>query len=198
MKQQLVEDVRRRTRAAQHVSSYPLLAVGVLLLNYGVVGFSGVGFSGRPVEWRYAAALVFVALWALGKASETSSGLGAPRGDYLVAAAGVFALTQLTLMDPVVSWLGFFRLQGVWVAIVGLGLLAVARAREERGLLGWALLVCVAGAAVAIANYSHLASVHEGPRVVVMLGNQNVPVALLGLVLTIAGVVTYERERREG
>jgi hypothetical protein len=191
VEEQLVEDLRRRTRAAQHVSSYPLLAIGVLLLNYGVVGFSG-----RPIDWRYAAALVFVALWALGKAGETTTGLGAPRGDYLVAAAGVFALTQLTLMTPVVNWLGFFRLQGVWVAIVGLGLLAVARARGERRLLSWALLVCITGVAVAIANYSHWASVTSG-RVVVHLGNQNVPVALLGLLLTIAGVVAYERERRE-
>jgi hypothetical protein len=167
-----------------------LLAIGVLLLNYGVVGFAA-----RPVEWRYAAALAFVALWAAGKANESSTGLGAPRGDYLVAAAGVFALTQLSLMDPVVTWLGFFRLQGVWVAIVGLGLVAVARARSEYMLLGWALLVCVVGVVLAIANYSHWAVVSDGTTIM-HLGNQNVPVAVLGLVLTIAGVVAYERERR--
>ncbi len=56
-----VIEVRNRTRAAQHVASYPLLAIGVLLVNYGAVNFAR-----SPVEWRFAGALAFVVLWGLG------------------------------------------------------------------------------------------------------------------------------------
>jgi hypothetical protein len=35
-----LDQLRQQTRAAQHATSYPLLVVGVLFLNYGVVGFT--------------------------------------------------------------------------------------------------------------------------------------------------------------
>ena len=70
-----VEEVRQRTRAAQHATSFPLLVLGVLFINYGVVGFAP-----QPTAWRYAGALAFVIMWALGKANEYTTGVGPGRG----------------------------------------------------------------------------------------------------------------------
>ena len=129
-------DVRRRTRAAQHVVSYPLLVMGVL-----------------------------------------------------------FTATQLTLLDPFVRWLGFFRLQGVWVVIVGAGLVALGFARHERTLATWGIAVGVVGLAVAIIDPSHWTTILSNGDVIEH-GPQSAPVAVLGAVLTIVGLLTYERERR--
>jgi hypothetical protein len=82
-----LDRLRQQTRAAQHATSYPLLVIGVLFLNYGVVGFTS-----QPIAWRYAGALAFVALWALGKANEYATGVGR-RSDYLAIAGGVGAQT---------------------------------------------------------------------------------------------------------
>jgi hypothetical protein len=183
-------EVRRRTRAAQHIASYPLLVVGVLFVNYGVFNFVG-----RPVEWRYAGALAFVVLWGLGKVNESEIGVGPARGDFLAIAAGVFTATQLTFLDPVIRWLGFYRLQGVWVAIIGAGLLALGLARHERSLAAWGIGVSAIGLGLAIANYSHVAIFSSNGKLI-HLGPQNGPVVLLGLALTVVGLLTYERERR--
>ena len=183
-----INELRRRTRAAQHGGSFPLLVIGVLFLNYGVVAFAN-----RPVEWRYASALAFVVLWALGKANETTVGVGAARGDYLAIAAGVFATTQLTLLSPIVGWLDFYRLQGVWVLIVGLGLLALGLSRQDWRLSAWGTAVSAGGLALAISNYE---AVVFSFRTSVVAGPQNPPVVWLGLALTIGGIIAYERERR--
>lgn len=189
-----INELRRRTRAAQHGGSFPLLVIGVLFLNYGVVAFAN-----RPVEWRYASALAFIVLWALGKANENAAGVGAPRGDYLAIAAGVFATTQLTLMDPIVGWLAFYRLQGAWVLIVGLGLLALGLSRQDWRLSAWGTAASAVGLALAISNYQATVFSHTGTVVdtgTVVVGPQNAPVVLLGLALTIGGIIAYERERR--
>jgi hypothetical protein len=184
-----VVEVRRRTRAAQHIASYPLLVIGVLFVNYGVFNFIG-----RPVEWRYGSALAFVALWGLGKVNESEVGVGPPRGDFLAVAAGVFTATQLTSMDWVARRLGFDRLAGTWVLIVGAGLLAVGLARHERSVAAWGIAVAAAGLALAIANNSPLA-VSNSSGTFIRIG-QNLPVVWIGVALTVVGLLTYERERR--
>jgi hypothetical protein len=185
-----VIEVRRRTKASQHVASFPLLVMGVLFVNYGVVSFAG-----QPVAWRYAGALAFVVLWGLGKVNESEVGVGPARGDFLAIAAGVFTATQLTLIDHFVNWLGFERLQGVWVVIIGGGLLALGFSRHEGALVAWGAFVGAAGIALLIADYSGSTSFVGGGNVIA-LSSQSAPVALLGVVLTVAGLVTYERERR--
>ena len=183
-----IADVRRRTRAAQHIASFPLLVIGALFVNYGVFNFLG-----RPVEWRYGCSLAFVALWLLGKVNEAEIGVGPPRGDFLAIAAGVFTATQLTYMDWLTRRIGFERLAGVWVLIVGAGLLGIGFARRERSLLVWGSAVGATGLGLAIANSSRLALFSNGKLVFI---GQNVPVVILGVVMTVAGLVTYERERR--
>jgi hypothetical protein len=185
-----LNELRRRTRAAQHGGSLPLLVIGVVFLNYGIVAFVG-----QPVEWRYAGALAFIVLWALGKANENTAGVGAPRGDYLAIAAGVFATTQLTLMDPINRWLGFSRLQGVWVLIVGAGLLTLGLSRRDWRLSTWGTATIAVGLGLAITNYSHWAVFSRRGNMVIV-GHQSPPVVLLGLAMTIGGIITYERERR--
>src|SRR5947209_9788731 len=85
--------LRHRVRASQHARSVPLLVIGALLVNYSVVSFAS-----QPVAWRYGAPLAFVLIWALGKVNETNTGVGPGRGDYLIAAAVVFIVTNLLLM----------------------------------------------------------------------------------------------------
>jgi hypothetical protein len=184
-----VIEVRSRTRAAQHVASYPLLVTGVLLVNYGAVSFSS-----RPVEWRYAGALAFVVLWGLGKVNESQVGVGPARGDYLAIAAGVFTATQLTLIDPISGWITYERIQGIWVAIVGAGLLALAVSRHERGLVAWAVAIAAFGIGWSITDYGYWSSKFSTSPLVAQ-GPQTAPVALVGALLTVVGLVTYQRER---
>ena len=184
-----VIEVRSRTRAAQHIASYPLLVVGVLLVNYGAVNFAS-----RPVEWRYAGALVFVVLWGLGKVNETQVGIGPARGDYLAIAAGVFTATQLTLIDPITGWIPYERMRGIWVAIVGAGLLALAISRHERGLVAWAVVITTFGVAFSITDYGYWSDKWSSSPLVGR-APQSGPVALLGVLLTVVGLVTYQRER---
>jgi hypothetical protein len=185
-----VIEVRSRTRAAQHITSYPLLVVGVLFVNYGTVNFLS-----SPVEWRFAGALAFVVLWGLGKVNESQVGIGPARGDYLAIAAGVFTATQLTLLDPVPGWISYERMQGVWVAIVGAGLLALGLGRHERSLVVWGSAIVVFGVAFSITDYAYW-STKSSSSFLVAGGPQSGPIALLGALLTIVGLVTFERERR--
>jgi hypothetical protein len=192
-----VGEVRQRTRAAQHAISFPLLVLGILFVNYGTVGFGP-----QPVAWRYAGALAFVAVWVLGLANEYATGVGPARGDYLAAGGGVFLATQLTFLNRVVfaRWATPYRLEGIWVVIVGLGLLAVGLAGRAPMLAGWAFVVCGAGAAQFLVGYQGWSTNSYLPLVP---GNQpefNPPqpyiVIGLGVVLTIAGLLTFARERR--
>jgi hypothetical protein len=190
-----LDQLRRQTRAAQHATSYPLLVVGVLLLNYGVVGFTS-----QPVAWRYAGALAFVALWALGKANEYATGVGR-RGDYLAIAGGVFVATQLTFADWVVRyhWFSPARLQGIWVIIIGLGLVASGLSIRTRTLVAWGMATCATGIVLGIERYPAWAFQGFVPFAAggtVQLTSQSRYVVLLGLVLTLAGFAVFVRERR--
>ena len=192
-----VAEVRQRTRAAQHATSFPLLVLGVLFVNYGIVGFTQ-----HPFPWRYAGALAFVAMWGLAKANEYTTGVGPSRGaDYLAAAGGVFLLTQLTYLNRVVfaQWARGYRLEGIWVGIVGLGLLGVGLAGRTASLAGWAVVVCGAGAAEFFIGYqlwttsTYFSAVPPYqafglPQAYIIIG--------LGVVLTLAGLFTFGHERR--
>src|ERR1700757_384864 len=119
--------LRKRVRATQHVRSVPLIVVGILLVNYGTNLFAP-----SPVEWRFGAPLAFVGIWAAMKANETLTGVGGRRTDYLIAAGFVFTATSLVLMRPFSRWVTDpFRIQGIWVAIVGVALLSVALAAAD-------------------------------------------------------------------
>jgi len=190
-----LDQLRRQTRAAQHATSYPLLVVGVLFLNYGVVGFTS-----QPVAWRYAGALAFVALWALGKANEYATGVGR-RGDYLAIAGGVFVATQLTFADWVVRyhWFSPARLQGMWVIIIGLGLVASGLSIRTRTLVAWGMATSATGIVLGIERYPAWAFQGVVPFAAggtVQLTSQARYVVILGLVLTLAGFSVFVRERR--
>jgi hypothetical protein len=185
-----VESARKRTRAAQHVGSYPLLVIGVVLVNYGIIGFND-----SPVAWRFAGALAFVVLWGLGKMNESEVGIGPARGDYLAIAAGVFTATQLTLVNRVLSALDFSQLQGLWVVIVGAGLIALGLSRHERALLAWGGLVVAVGAGLVVNDSTAFGGGLSNGRVE-GIPTQVTAVVVLGVALTIAGLATYGRERR--
>ena len=187
-----LDQLRQQTRAAQHATSYPLLVVGVLLLNYGVVGFTS-----QPVAWRYAGALAFVALWALGKANEYATGVGT-RGDYLAIAGGVFVATQLTFTDWVARyhWFSQARLQGIWVIIVGLGLVASGFSIRTRTLVAWGTATCATGIVLGIQRTPAWAFQFVAQGGTLMVSSQARYVVILGLVLTLAGFAVFVRERR--
>jgi hypothetical protein len=99
-------------------------------------------------------------------------------------------------MDWVARRLGFDRLAGTWVLIVGAGLLAVGLARHERSVAAWGAAVAAAGLALAIANNSPLA-VSNSNGTFIRIG-QNLPVVWIGVALTVVGLLNYQRERRVG
>ena len=190
-----LDQLRRRTRAAQHAISYPLLVIGVVFINYGVVGFAP-----QPVAWRYAGALAFVALWALGKANEYATGVGGGRSDYLAIACGVFVATQLTLSDVIVNalWISPSRIEGMWVGIIGLGLIASGFSIRAGLLVGAGVATCATGIALAIDKDPQWPfRVIAYPRIgEINPGTQGRFVMILGLVLTVIGFFVFVRERR--
>jgi hypothetical protein len=193
-----IDELRQQTRAAQHMTSFPLLVIGVLLLNY-----STTGFGSTPVAWRYAGALAFVALWGLGKANEYATGVGRGRGDYLAIACGVFVATQLTLSSFILgaSWITEYRLQGMWIVIIGLGLAACGLSTRTGAVVAWGAFTCAGGLAVAVVGYQLWT--YKGFVPMVNAGGlgfegvrQTIIVTALAVVLTIAGLVAFVRERR--
>lgn len=183
-----------RVRAAQHSRSFPLLVIGALLVNYGINDFAP-----HPIEWRYGAALAFVAVWALGKLNESRLGVGQSTTDYLVAAGFVFTATNLVFLQPVARRLDLMQMDACGVAIVGLALL----------LLGWrsrAAIVAIVGVGImatgvtlAIADSKSIFSVSLASPFGAGFGNfQSWPfqwIAIDGAVLTLLGLLLYLRER---
>src|SRR4051794_39501663 len=140
------EALRHRVRATQHARSVPLLVIGALLVNYSVVSFAS-----QPVAWRYGAPLAFVLIWALGKVNETNTGVGPGRGDYLIAAAVVFIVTNLLLMPSTLhEGDRVHQLFGAWVVIVGLALAALSLPLRDHVLLLAGIAVIGSGAVIAI------------------------------------------------
>lgn len=181
--------IRERVRAAQHGRSFPLLVIGVLLVNYGAVNFSD-----EPLAWRYAAPLAFLGVWLLFKLNETRVGVGTPRADYLVAAGVVFTATSLTVVRPFSEWLYLpSRLAGVWLVIVGLTLI----------ILGWFStdpFLMLAGAGVVgagIVNAAMSAGAVEpgfGRQGVLLQPWPYILVAAVGALITLGGLVSYRQE----
>jgi len=167
--------------------------LGVLFINYGVVGFQP-----QPVAWRYAGALAFVVVWALGKANEYATGVGPARADYIAAAGGVFVATQLTFLHRILfaRWATPYRLEGIWVVIVGLGLLGVAFAGRTPTLVGWAVVVCGVGAAHFALGYQRWSFETFVPSGQDLGPPQSIVIVGLGLALTVGGLLTFARERR--
>jgi hypothetical protein len=194
-----LDELRQRTRAAQHATSYPLLVIGVLFVNYGVVGFAST-----PIAWRFAGALAFVGLWLLGKANEYVTGVGRGRGDYLAIACGVFVATQLTLLTWIVgaSWARQPHvLEGIWVVIIGGGLVAGGLSTRTPAHVSWGIVTAACGLAVAVIGYQawtyrELAPFPSAGGIGYTAVQQPLIVTSLGVVLTVAGSVVFSRERR--
>jgi drug/metabolite transporter superfamily protein YnfA len=189
------DELRGRVRASQHARSVPLLVIGGLLANYSVTNFAAT-----PIQWRYAAPLAFVLIWAFGKVNETAVGVRTGRADYLVAAGAVFIATNLLLMFRRFVAGGsiyFFQLTGAWIAIVGLALIAIAWSIRDRVLVTAGAAVTAAGAA--------LFAVHPANEFVPGFGFlgaqrtwQMTLVAALGALLGVTGLLLYRRERTDG
>lgn len=186
-----VAGLRQRVRSAQHARSLPLLALGSLLVNYG----SGQ-FAPSPVAWRFGAPLAFVLVWVLLKINESRAGVGTGRADYLVAAGCVFAATNVVTLRPFDDHLrDVFRVQGIWVLIVGVALLGVARVARDR-------VLSLAGTVVAGAGVLgiFLGPAWEGDASVALGVFPTQPwtdviFAAVGVAMIVVGIVVYRGER---
>jgi hypothetical protein len=184
--------LRGQVRAAQHVRSFPLLVVGGLLVNYGVVNFAP-----QPVAWRYGAPLAFVLLWTLGKLNETRVGIGPARADYLVAAGFVFTATNLVFLNVFLRNVNSAEITGIWVVIVGIALLGIARATRD-GLIATAgLLVMATGIVAAIAARFTDALFTVGAGGILNQSWPNELISVVGAVFATVGLLLYRRERLE-
>ena len=186
------DELRNKVRATQHARSLPLLVIGALLVNYGVSNFAA-----SPMQWRYAAPLAFLLIWALGKLNESQVGVGVGRVDYVVAAGFVFIASNLLLLFKrfvVGGTTFFFQLTGAWVVIVGIALIGVGWSLRDRvlGLAGAA--VVAAGVAVFAVHPSNLFVPGQG-----FIGFQRTwqmtLVVAVGAVLGLSGLLLYRRER---
>jgi hypothetical protein len=188
------DELRSRVRATQHARSLPLLVIGALLVNYGVSNFSS-----SPMQWRYAAPLAFLLIWALGKVNEAQVGVGLGRVDYVVAAGFVFIATNLLMLFKRFVAGGtafFFQLTGAWVAIVGVALIGIGWSLRDR-VLGLAGATVVAtGVAVFAVHPSNLYVPGQG-----FIGFQRTwqmtLVVAVGALLGLAGLLLYRRERTQ-
>jgi hypothetical protein len=187
-----LEALRGQVRAAQHVRSFPLLVIGGLLVNYGVTSFQS-----QPVAWRYGAPLAFVLLWALGKLNETRTGVGPSRADYLVAAGFVFTATNLVFLKPFVSHLTFSDINGIWVSIVGIALVGIARTTRD-AVLGTAGFVTIAAGIVTIVAGRYTDAGFSATSSGIIVQNwPNELTSVVGAVFAAMGLFLYRRERVE-
>jgi hypothetical protein len=186
------DELRRHVRATQHARSLPLLVIGGLLVNYAVTNFQS-----SPVAWRFGAPLAFVLIWALGKLNEQARGVGAPRGDYLVAAGVVFIATNLlALITRFAVGANFRDLIGAWVVIVGLALAALSRASRDPVMLGAGLLVIAAGVVMAAFGTADF-GIGLHPWTVFTRSWSILLIAAVGAVLGLTGLLLYRSERAE-
>ena len=184
--------LRRKVRAAQHVRSVPLIGMGILLVNYGTNLFAS-----SPVEWRFGAPLAFVAIWALMKANENLTGVGGRRTDYLIAAGFVFTASNIVLTRPISRLVNNpFRVQGIWVVIVGVALLAVAIAASDWVVATAAALVCVVGAVMFVRgpNWRGLLDL-VGSSIYPQQPLGDVLLVITGALMVLAGILSYRSER---
>jgi hypothetical protein len=183
--------LRRHVRASQHARSYPLLVIGALLLNYGAVNFGT-----HPVAWIYGAPLAFVIIWGLSKLNESKVGVGIGRTDYLVAAGFVFVASTAVTIYPFNSSLGPESLIGVWVAIVGLAVVAIALFARDGVLTTAGAVVVAAGALIGVLSHRYTGQRYgEGTQFLPQLWPSEWT-AILGAVLAVAGLGVYLIERR--
>jgi hypothetical protein len=165
--------------------------IGALFINYGAENFGS-----HPVTWKYGAPLAFVVVWGLSKLNESKVGVGIGRADYLVAAAFVFIASTIVTIYPFNSSLHPDSLLGVWVAIVGIALLAVALVGRDIVLVTAGGVVI--GAGVLVAALSHRYTGQQYGEASQFLPQLWAPewIALAGAVLAIAGLGLYLGERR--
>jgi hypothetical protein len=185
-------DLRGKVRATQHARSIPLLVIGALLVNYGVSNFAPT-----PIQWRYAAPLAFVLIWALGKLNEHRVGVGPGRADYLVAAGLVFIASSVLLSLKRFTVGGttyYFQLTGAWIVIVGIALASVVWSMRDRVLILGGAAVTAAGAALFAVHPSNEFNPAIG-FVGIERTWQMTMVVALGAVLGVAGLLLYRHER---
>ena len=186
------DDLRRYVRGTQHARSFPLLVIGGLLVNYAVANFQN-----SPVAWRFGAPLAFVLIWALGKLNEQAHGVGAGRGDYLVAAGAVFIATNLlVLVTRLAVGANFRELIGSWVIIVGLALAALSRPSRDLVLAGAGLLVVSTGAVMATVGTADFGTGIQTWTVFARSWSILL-IAVVGAVLGLMGLLTYRSERAD-
>jgi hypothetical protein len=186
------DDLRRHVRGTQHARSYPLLVMGALLVNYAVAGF----LQSAPVQWRYGAPLAFVLVWGLGKFNEQSTGVGAARGEYLVAGGCVFIATNLLLLLTRFSGgTDFHELVGLWVVIVGVGLAAVSRAGRDPVIASAGAVIVITG--IVMAAFGSVDPIAASTWWVFVRSWSVVLIALTGAALGVAGLLLYRGERAE-
>jgi hypothetical protein len=187
-----LEALRGQVRAAQHVRSFPLLVIGALLVNYGVISFQA-----QPIAWRYGAPLAFVLLWALGKLNESRIGVGPGRADYLVAAGFVFAATNLVFLKPFIPHLSVTDVNGIWVALVGIALVGIARATRD-GVLGTAGFVTITvGLVTIVAGRLTDANLSATSSGFIVQSSPNELISVVGAAFAALGLLLYRRERVE-
>jgi hypothetical protein len=185
-----LDALRGQVRAAQHVRSFPLLVLGGLLVNYGIINFLG-----EPVAWRYGAPLAFVLLWALGKLNEASVGIGPARADYLVAAGFVFTAINLVYLKPFARYLSYGQTTGIGVIIVGIALVGIARATGD-GLLATAgALVMATGLMAVVAAVYTSNGFTVSPQGGLEQSWPNELISVVGAVFAAVGLFLYRRER---
>lgn len=188
-----VDSLRARVRADQRSTSAPMIAFGVLIVAYAVLG-TGWGArldaGGRHLMlllfWPLATIAGFLALWLSSRGRAMRSGVGEGRRSY--GTATLVALLVLGLVVPFTPLLfvGVFAPMA-WVAAV---LASLAWWRHDRALGAWAAVIGVLGAAEAVVLVAQR-DLGSGWWWLPAVGY-----GALGLALVVGGVVTARRERR--
>jgi hypothetical protein len=118
------------------------------------------------------------------------------RADYLVAAGFVFTATNLVLVRPFTSAItNPYRIQGVWVILVGVALLAIALASRDMWLTVAALAVAAAGLAVFIEGPTWVGDLFFTLPTSPKQPWGDVLVAGVGAAMVLAGIGAYRLER---
>lgn len=190
-----LDRLRARVRADQRSTSAPMLAFGVLIVAYAVLG-TGYGArldaGGRHLVlllfWPLATIAGLLVLWLSARRRAVRGGVGEGRRGYGVATLVLLLVLVLAVPLTPLLFVGVFAPMA-WVAAV---LASLAWWRRDRVLGAWAAVVGVLGTAEAVVLVAPR-DLGSGQWWLPALGY-----GALGLALVVGGIITARRERRDG
>ncbi|MGY6501778.1 MAG: hypothetical protein ACXIVQ_12925 [Acidimicrobiales bacterium] len=172
-------NLKRHARLDSRTTSVPLLTFGALTLGAAAIGRGAALQAPGSFYWLLAGPIGCAAVAQILRRKEVARGVGTPSRGYAVTGV-VLAIAAVVFLP--------FALLGAAMALVGVGLLALAIAQRDP-VLG----VC-AGLYTAVAVLEPFSVLSNRLDAIGLDAGSRIPVAAVAVVLVAAGLVSLRRE----